>query len=217
MKKVFSMLFFAVLFCFMVIPTSYASVEFADVSELPVFDSDHSDYKDYPYTHYVIHKTFGSQYNANIIFFGSEQPFLVNSYIDSHQDAYSAITYTVEDSDSEVHMYQYNLISSGKWVIASSTPQVFQDGYTTRKQVAKLYYSTFNIRQSESSDEVFFSPPTELELYQIIQEVTKEAITKEKLTLDGTMKILTVCGIGLIALLIGLVLFGKVLRPYLPR
>ena len=73
---------------------------------------------------------------------------------------------------------------------------------TTTKDI--IYWSS----DPELNGTVFFKPP--LPMYQVILEKSGEALNQEKQTLGGTMKILTVCGVGLIALLVALPLFLKV-------
>lgn len=56
--------------------------------------------------------------------------------------------------------------------------------------------------------------PEATHLYQIIQKVTIPEVAKTQTTVVGVMKILALCGVGCLALLMVLPLFGKVLNRY---
>ena len=64
-----------------------------------------------------------------------------------------------------------------------------------------------------SPNEVFLKAPTpQIPLFQEIQGVTQEALPTATVTVAGAMKILILCGIGLLVSLMGLKLFGKIFQ-----
>lgn len=67
------------------------------------------------------------------------------------------------------------------------------------------------------NNELLFPEAPTLELYQKIQELTNQEMTKTQMTVVGAMKVLVLCGVGLIALLVVLNLFGKVFRLFQVR
>lgn len=83
-------------------------------------------------------------------------------------------------------------------VWASYSINAYVDDYDGDGNLDKGVYYTYNPN--------FFPNP----LYHQVQKVTTETLTKETLpTMGGTIQILILCGVGLMALLVVLSLFGK--------
>lgn len=120
--------------------------------------------------------------------------------------------FTVKGSDkveSTGAFQTYKLNSSNTWVLQTSSNGTVSAGWNH-----DVVYSTHDII-SEMTEDVYFSstpdffnPPPPLA--EVIQGVAEETIQEKTLPeMAGTMRILALCGVGLIALLVVLKLFGK--------
>lgn len=103
-----------------------------------------------------------------------------------------------------------------QWVFGNGNSNITSADYLATSRVSTFITSNVNVYDYSTGDLVFHLPP-EMTLPEVIQAVTTEEIQKQSPTLVGTMKILTVCGVGLMSLLIGLALFGKLFRTFLAR
>lgn len=81
---------------------------------------------------------------------------------------------------------------------------------------AQVIWTSHNVRNVDNGDQVLagdtnFMPP----LWETMGQVTQGGMVQTTATVVGAMKILALCGVGLIALLVVLSLFGK--RSLIPR
>lgn len=169
----------------------------------------------YTCSEYLIYQDNDGTYRY--IAFGSSDG---NVEINITVDTVNNVT-TFESVDNEPFRYsRYSYDSTTNSWKHSTTPQ--NDDSDGIYVMANDFIESFTILEStsnvyDSNGTLFFPNPPEAQLYQMIQKVITEEMGTQQKTLVGTMKILMVCGVGLMSLLIGLVLFGKVLRPYLQR
>ena len=152
--------------------------------------------------------TINAPYHHEILFSNQNHfPFYYYIYsdeefsLDSYYNGTDAIYYVV---DKNVNVARY-IFQNGQWNLDSNVK--FSTTANNWSLVTTLYTSTFDIRANPNSDELFFQgPPTQL--YQMIHKVTEEGMATE-FNLVGTIRILVLCGVGLIALLMVLNLFGE--------
>lgn len=113
------------------------------------------------------------------------------------------------NSSATVRVYELSA-DGASWVYINS------QSYTSSQYLAKSSYgsswvwSNFDIYSDSGSlcyegDLNFHRPP----LAEVVQAVTAEGLTEMLPKVAGTMKILALCGVGCLALLVGLRLFGK--------
>lgn len=109
--------------------------------------------------------------------------------------------------DSNVNYKIFRCTDGKNWVeTVSSSGYQYGLGYTDDVVIVG---STFDFY--DESGNLFFPLP----LWVTVEQVTQGEMMGVTNQLNQTMLILALCGVGCLALLIGLVLFGKVLRPYL--
>ena len=199
MKKKISILFFSILFCLVFSSVGFA-VSVADTPEglypLPEIS------QEYTYSEHILYsKSNGDKF---VTYFYSNEPFTIDSYV---LDDYS--TQVILGNVVRVQTFKYMGTYWGDQGSRDTDSRGMEDFYTTT-----IYNSTYNIRESQNSNEIFFTAPPETEeLYQTIHRVTEQGL-ETRLTLAGTIRILVLCGVGLIALLMVLNLFGKVFNHY---
>lgn len=204
MKKRFSILFFSILFCLMFSSMAFAIEYPEDVTGLP------QQINNQDVVQYIIYHRSSNGYDF---------AWLVTKEVD----------FKVTSSTGNLNMYTKSGVKEdvpgAKYVRGPGettfkketvyTTSVFSDAFTslgTLSQNTILYSSTDVINASDGT--VFFQvPPKMEELYQTIQKVTEQGLETE-LTLAGTIRILVLCGVGLIALLMALNLFGKLFNRF---
>lgn len=108
-----------------------------------------------------------------------------------------------------MHRYLYN---NNSWSLYNSYTLDTVVFKANKPGENELLYSDVNVYNTDGT--IFFqvAPPTEGT--PTVEGTITEEMKKFQTTLVGTMRILMVCGVGLIALLIGLNLFGKVFRIF---
>lgn len=113
------------------------------------------------------------------------------------------------DSDTTVEWYEMSLMDTGKWGSNGSTHVDSKVIYPAapsdmKYSIATIYYY--------GSDEPFFPTP----LWKMTEKTFQAVLQGETIPqLTTTMWTLLLCGVGLIASLVVLPLFGKVLRRFL--
>lgn len=196
MKKRFSILFFSILFCLMFSTMAFAgSIATADPDMYPLPTIPEGN----PYSEYIIVELGGT---TKLYYFYDDESFTVNSTIDS------AIRFVTNRTGITRHTFTFNKDTKTWGDSGSQTTTNKQNSFS----FTYLYDCSVDILNSDGT--VFFQAPlVNPELHQIIQRVTEQGL-KEKLTLAGTIRILLLCGVGLMALLVVLSLFGKVFNRY---
>lgn len=131
-------------------------------------------------------------------------------------------TNTINSSNNNIQVthssgnnFAYALIryKDGAWGTTIQVSSGSASTEPTQKWSSTFLYSTFDLK--DENGEVFFTAPVKGEppLHQTIQKVTEEGLATE-LNLAGTIRILVLCGVGLIASLMALNLFWKVFNHY---
>lgn len=124
-------------------------------------------------------------------------------------NVYFTFTYYIYSSDGKINVPQ------DKWYTEQNYNRYTDNLSHTMPSSCSVVYSTFDILNQDGS--VFFQAP-KLTLAEVVQGATKEALPHRlQDPTVGTMRVLVLCGVGLIALLMGLNLFGKVLPRFLNR
>lgn len=104
--------------------------------------------------------------------------------------------------DNPVNHYQYKLVGD-EWEEYASYPNTYGSHAMSLSETATILSS--NLIVYDENGDVFFRNPLWMVMGQVVQGEMKN-LTAET---GGTMKVLTLCGVGLIALLVVLSLFGK--------
>lgn len=204
MKKLFYVMLATFFVCLSLVSSASASttvqtiVNEKQIENLPTFSGQHVKY---------LIGDFNNGTGTRLFAFYSSEPFEVDSYVNGN-----TIYCTFSENVTQT-LYSWSA-SSNQWSPNATETKPANAMLTIGGMFANVRYSSFDIRSGFDSEEIFFQgAPTE-ELYQMTLRVMTEELQNQSLTLVGTMRILTVCGVGLIALLIGLNLFGKVFRIF---
>lgn len=211
MKKIFSILFCAVLFlCVSVVP-SYAAI--GNLEELPDVPTDSGlPYREYILTSFVEISSGETKYILRV--FEDQQPLNIShKYITS-----SSEVATYNNSENTISMRYYQLKSSG-WYFNSSLSKTIDAGgrdaitlkTNTYNKNFKIEASTLDIFVGDTSELFFQAPPSGLAV------VIARAMEGLMMKVLAAMRIIVLCGIGCLALLIGYHLLAKVLSRYLPK
>lgn len=194
----FKILMFSLLFCLMFCTVGFASSYPSDLPPVP--ETFEIDGITYPVQASVI-VSDSQGYFLRLLYCSSEGKFIND--MEPNNDFVR-----IHHSSGNKFAYRGYRLSDGVWNSVSSDPSTPQQGFYTT--FATPVFSTFDL--VDANGEVFFSAPV-MELYQTIQKVTEQGLATE-LTLAGTIRVLVLCGVGLIALLMVLNLFGRVFNLY---
>lgn len=144
----------------------------------------------------------GSSYYGYVVYDGNYKYYLTNSSLWATSTELSA---TVRSS--EAISFKYYLYTNGEWVRQGSYNDI------PKLNLGNILYNSVDVYTSDgvlalSATPDFFYPPRPLA--EVIQEVTGKTLQEEAVpAVGGTMTILALCGVGLIASLVVLKLFGK--------
>lgn len=143
------------------------------------------------YKHYVLSKASSGRYDYSV--FVSDTPFTVRGNRGS--------AYIANFSDTAT-TYRYSSSNGNDWElnVDGSTGSSFTVGATGYLELVQSTFTWY-----DESGTPFFPKP----LYQTMGEVVAEEMPELSQMTGGTMTILTVCGVGCLALLMVLKLFGK--------
>lgn len=104
--------------------------------------------------------------------------------------------------NNPVNHYQYKLVGD-EWEEYASYPNTYGSHAMSLSETATILSS--NLVVYDENGEVFFRNPLWMVTGQVVQGEMKNLTTETA----GTMKVLVLCGVGLMALLVVLSLFGK--------
>lgn len=160
-----------------------------------------------PYYHYFIYKTVdtttGAFVDTRLSFLSSNSPMtLSNAEWDRTNDsAWGSVSFRFT-GDSDIDGVNYVSHDGG---ITWQRETTYSNGTTLFYVDENFVSSTFDFRDRDTG-EIFFPLP----LWEITQGVTMETLETQTLgAVAGTITTLTLCGVGLMALLVVLSLFGK--------
>lgn len=205
MKKLFSILTISLLLFSLAIPAFAVEIP----STLPKVPNEGSGVKN---THDVIIVSYDRNPEGEILLYRlqgilSECYFTVSPYNDEY------VTYTGTGSGNvQFKSYKYE-VSTNSWVQVGSTGNYSSPSavsFNVKVDGGTLYT---NHPIKDSSGETFFPLPTGLSA-EMVMALAKTALAAEKSNLNKTVLTLTLCGVGLITLLISSVLLVKVFRRY---
>lgn len=189
MKKFLPILTAALLVFAMAIPC----FAYGEATDLPRFRADTADWDSENYPAVLVFRNADDQYWA----YASN--YIYCYFNEGYIDFESTFTYKFNET-------------SGLWVKQNNTPSTVTPLYYG-DDIEPLY-SSIDIKDVYSSEVVyyatpdFFTPP--VPMAEQIQGVATETLQAETLpAVAGTMTTLTLCGVGLMALLVVLSLFGK--------
>lgn len=222
-KRIFPILFFSILFCFVFSINSFARtyMTMETLPEIPTTLSDGS-----PVTGYFVMEYIGTNQNSYSLYLVSDyqqtggKPQLLSD--EALNKTFIKLTNGEKFKIQTLSNSDYGFQIGEGW---SPRDPVTTDSYVYFNNFSLSNFAKFNTSNTDSYNVVhstfdfvkndgtvfFQQPPTEL--YQIIHKVTEEGL-ETRLTLAGTIRILVLCGVGLIALLMVLNLFGKVFNHY---
>lgn len=138
-------------------------------------------------------------YPYAFIYYDNDAPWLILSAEEPYHDNVDVV---VPSNYAAYSVFGEN------WRLSSS----YEDGRTF---VTDVVIPSFNLRNMHN--EIVFERDLETfptPLWMAVQEVTKGEIPSLQTMMVGTIQILLLCGVGLIASLVVLNLFGKVLKTY---
>ena len=202
MRKLYLCLMVIMLSFVMIIPSSYA-VSINDFTSVPESD------KAYSYGYLYKSPTADIYYYA---LYESESAFLdevvfTDDYDGTGYDGPYILEHRFVSGHAKVYqeIYKYE---EGEWQFQGSYER--KTKHISGVQPSNLVYSTVDVYNEDGS--VFFTPSAVMA--QPLEEIMRTEMPKFQETTVGTMMILVVCGVGLIALLVVLNLFGKVSRIF---
>ena len=197
MKKRFSIIFFSLLFCLI-----FSSMAFADVTTATLPSSMYP-LPDVPSSSSYVEKvlTLNNKGNYILDYFYSNGDYDLDLVVNPTT---GYMTVSVSNNDYAVYNVYYAYIDGG-WV-QRQTSQMYADT-PSHPTINVLFESTVDVY--DESGNVFFSP---IPLHQKIMAVAEPALAE--MGLAGTIQILVLCGVGLMALLMVCVLFGKVFNRF---
>lgn len=161
------------------------------------------DFESYPYVYMIKYLDFGIERGY---LFATPWPL---EFVSDDTGGYSLVA----TGEGTYRYYNYNMPPNyGGWSYD------FYEGYDGKMLLGKvngfknnthIEVANYNLNLDGApfldGDENFGVTP----LTEVVQEVVNQAMALEMAKMEKTMGLLTVCGIGCLALLIGLVLFGK--------
>jgi len=213
MKKIFSILFCAILCCsFMIVPVFAEEFIYPDVSDFLEIESEganHFAYYVYKQNNSYMMLCFNSSSTADV-------DFLLKSSNDEN------FVVKLVDSEGQTYNFNYSLyrVDSGAWNrLTGKTAVTYYNGQNivnTSSITTTYLESSHNIYYKDGT--IFFQgPPTELTLAEAIQMVVEKQIPITKGIIQNQMLTIVLCGVGCLALVISLVLLVRILRRCLPR
>lgn len=172
-----------------------------------------------------IPKTFGDNTGYVVFYDGMKTQAII------YNDYYTSPNFYYASNDNYVHLYfrskgntyggpviEFYNLSGDSWLLSNTNSSGESQPYYNLTDDFAFYYSTADVGYFDPSAggmqaEPFF-PLTvpQVPLWETVLETTEA--NKNLLNQNKTMLTLTLCGVGLIALLIGLSLFGKVLSRF---
>lgn len=190
--------FFYITMAFMLCFLSFIPVSYAELpSNLPPLemtsDIDYRVYYKYGEYNYIIDFQSNGSFDLDAVYDGDE-----------------IVTFSVSNNEYAVYYILRTYSFNTKRWDTNGTIQLYPE-QPKRLAIDSLLDSTITIYNEDGT--IFFQPPP-TKPHQILAEVTKEEMVKAQSNLVGTMRTLALCGVGLIALLMVLPLFGKVFRIF---
>ena len=167
---------------------------------------------EHEYYHYIVYHTVdsdtGEYIDTRLSFISSLYPMeLTSSYWDRlNDDAWGVLEFRFEN-EGYVNGVNYISNDGGTTWVRSTT---FSNGTTLFNVDENIVSSTFDIYDEETG-ELFFPLP----LWETVETVTQGTLPELEATLGGNLMTLTLCGVGLLILLMGLYLLYKTLSTCL--
>lgn len=198
MKRFFAL--FCAVFCFALSVTPSFAITYDELPEFPVTE--------HPYQHNVTYigsdgtTVFHTVHYSNAEFI--DRVTVTTQDIPSGINRPYALRYDYLDNDYAIYKTIYKL-TDGEWVNTGTYQQHDLTVYTGINEKSYVLGSSLDIYNDDGT--LFFEPTP---VVVPLEEIMKTEMPKFSQTTVGTMMILTVCGVGLIALLVVLNLFGKV-------
>ncbi len=102
-----------------------------------------------------------------------------------------------------------------QWIYVNKTD--YEADTTVITNSDHLLWSNNDVYKSDDTIFLGGDPNFQIPLWEKVEQVTQGAITNFQTITGGNLMILTLCGVGLLTLLMGLLILLKVLRNYLPK
>lgn len=202
MKRFFAL--FCAVFCFALSVTPSFAITYDELPEFPVTEHPYQDTLTYiggdgvTVFHTVLYS------NAEFI----DSVTVTTQDIPSGIKTPYAIRYNYLDNDYAIYNTIYRL-TDGEWVNTGTYQQHNLTTYTGINEKSYVLGSSLDIYNDDGT--LFFE---QTPVVVPLEEIMKTEMPKFQETTVGTMKVLVLCGVGLIALLVVLNLFGKVFRIF---